>query len=133
MVKTNKPLDDHLLWSKQINHVATKLNQAIGTLSKLRSRASLKIPKMTFHSLFCFHLVYESQLWRQSNITSQSKIQKYQNRASRKILFQKMQYSISQVYKELKILKFPDLLYLQNCLLCPRLKQTKDWQTILLT
>ena len=28
-------LHDHLLWSKQIHHVATKLNQAIGILSKL--------------------------------------------------------------------------------------------------
>ena len=58
-------LDDHLLWSKQINHFATKLNQAIGILGKLRSRASLKILKMTFHSLFCSHLLYGSQLWGQ--------------------------------------------------------------------
>ena len=109
-------LDDHLLWSKQINHVATKLNQSIGILSKLRNRASLKILKMTYHSLFCSHLLYGSQLWGQSNITSQNKIQKLQNRALRKILFKKKQDSISQAYKELKILKFPDLLYLQNCL-----------------
>ena len=33
----------------------------------------------------------------------------------RKILFKKSKI-INQVYKELKILKFPDLLYLQNCL-----------------
>ena len=32
-------LDDYLLWAKQINHVVTKLNQAIDILSKLRSRA----------------------------------------------------------------------------------------------
>ena len=56
-------LDDHLLWSKQINHVATKLNQAIGILEKLSSRASLRILKMTYYSLFCSHLLYESQLW----------------------------------------------------------------------
>ena len=56
-------LDDRFLWSKQINHVATKLNQAIGILSKLRNRASIKILKMTYHSLFCSHLLYGSQLW----------------------------------------------------------------------
>ena len=78
-----------LLWSKQINHVATKLNQVIGILSKLRSRASLTILKMTYHSLFCSHLVLygSAELWGQSNITSQNKIQKLQNRALRKILF----------------------------------------------
>ena len=29
-------LDDHLIWSKQINYVTTKLNQAIGILSKVK-------------------------------------------------------------------------------------------------
>ena len=45
-------LDDRLLWSKQINHVTTKLNQATGTLSKLRNNTYLKTLKMTYHSLF---------------------------------------------------------------------------------
>ena len=71
---------------------------------------------MTYRSLFCFHLLYWSQLWGHSSITSQNKIQKLQNRALRKILFKKRQDFISQVYKELKILKFPGLLYVQNCL-----------------
>ena len=75
--------------TKKINHVATKLNQATGILSQLRSKASLKILKMTYHSLFCSQLLYGSQLWGQSNITSQNKIQKLCNRAFRKILFQK--------------------------------------------
>ena len=109
-------LDDHLLCSKQINHVATKLNQATSILSKLRSRASIKILKMTYHFLFCYHLLYGPQIWGQPNITSQNKIQKLQNRALRKVLFKEKQDSISEVYKELKILKFFDLLYLQNCL-----------------
>ena len=55
-------LDDRLLWSKQINHAATKLNQAIGILSKPRNRASLKILKMTYHSPFSSHPLYGSQL-----------------------------------------------------------------------
>ena len=71
---------------------------------------------MTYHSLFCCHLLYGSQLWGQSNITSQNKLQKLQNRALRKILFLKKQDSVSQTQKELKILKSPDVLYLQNCL-----------------
>ena len=39
-------LDDNLLWSKQINHVTTKLNQAIVILSTLRNNTSLKTLKM---------------------------------------------------------------------------------------
>ena len=37
------------------------------------------------------------------------------------VFFLKKQDSISQVCKELKILKFPDLLYLQNCLFIPQI------------
>ena len=109
-------LDEHLLWSKQINHVTTKLNQAIGILSTLRNNTSLKTLKMTYHSLFSSHLLYGSQLRGHTNLTNQNKIQKLQKRALRKILFKKQQDSIRQYYTELQILKFPDLLYLQNCL-----------------
>ena len=87
-------LDNHLLWSKQISHVTTKLNQAICILNKLRNNTSLKTLKMTYHSLFSTYLLYESQLWGITNVTNQNKIQKLQNRALRKILFKKQQDSI---------------------------------------
>ena len=110
-------LDNHLTWSKHINYVTTRLNQAIGILSKLRNNSSFKTLKMAYHSLFSSHLLYVSQLWQHTNLTNQNKIQKLQSRALRKILFKKQQDSIRQYYKELQILKFPDLLYLQNCLM----------------
>ena len=104
-----------LLWSKQINHVTTKLNQAIGILSSFRTNTYLKTLKMTYHSLFSSPQLYGSQLWGHKNLTNQNKIQKLQNRALRKILFKKQKDSIRQYYKELPILKFLNLLYLQNC------------------
>ena len=56
-------LDDHLLWSKQISHVTTKLNKAISILSTIRNNASLRTLKMTYHSLFfptyCMDLSYD--------------------------------------------------------------------------
>ena len=42
--------------------------------------------------------------------------QKLQNRALRKITFKKHYDPISCVYKKCKILKFPDILNLENCL-----------------
>ena len=59
-------------------------------------------------------------------LTNQNKIQKLQNRALRKILFKKQQDSIRQYYKELQILKFPDLLYLQNCLFMSQIETTQN-------
>ena len=55
-------LDDRLLWSKQINHVATKINQAIGILRKLRNRASLKILKMISFSFLLLSIIWVSTL-----------------------------------------------------------------------
>ena len=101
-------LDDHLLWPKQKNHVTTKLNETIGILNELRSRASRKILKNTYHSLFSSHLSCGSQLWNWSNIT-------FKTEPWEKFCFKKKQYSISQVYQELKILKCLDLLCLPNC------------------
>ena len=72
---------------------------------------------MTCHSLFSSHLLYGSKLRGHTNVTSQDKIQRLQNRALRKNLHKKQQDSLSHFYKELKFLKFPDLLYLQNCYL----------------
>ena len=43
-------LDDHLIWSKHINHA--KLNQTIDVLSKLRCNTTLKTLKMTYHFFF---------------------------------------------------------------------------------
>ena len=91
----------------------------------LRNNTSLKTLKMTYHSLFSSHLLYGSQLWGHTNLTNQNKIQKLQNRALRKILFKKQQDSISQYYKELQILKFPDLLYLQNCFFMSQIETTQ--------
>ena len=44
-------LDEHLLWTKQVNWVNSKLNQTIGILSKLRYNTSLPILKIVYHSL----------------------------------------------------------------------------------
>ena len=82
-------LDEHLLWTKQVNWVNSKLNQTTGILSKLRYNTSLPILKIIYHSLFGSHLQYGAQLWGQENCANRNNIQKLQNRALRKITFRK--------------------------------------------
>ena len=77
-----------------------RLNRAIGMLSKLRINANFNILKTAYHS----------QLWGQKNNETITTFQKLQNRAHRKITFKKRHDHISCV------LKFPDILNLQNCL-----------------
>ena len=82
-------LDEHLLWTKQVNWENSKLNQTIGILGKQRHNARLPILKIVYNSLFGSHLQYGTQLWGQGNCLNQNNIQNLQNRAHRKITFKK--------------------------------------------
>ena len=118
-------LDEHLLWTKQVNWVNSKLNQTTGILSKLRYNTSLPILKIIYHSLFGSHLQYGAQLWGQGNCVNQNIIQNLQNQALRKITFKKFHDPVNPLYKDLKILKFKDLLHLQNCLFVLQIEQNQ--------
>ena len=76
--------------------------------------------KTAYHSLFESHLqngIYTIMLWGQKTMKQYiMTFQKLQNHAiSRKITFKKCHDCISCVYKECKILKFSNILNLQNC------------------
>ena len=118
-------LDEHLSWTKQVNWVNPKLNQTIGILSKLRHSISLPILKIVYHSLFGSHLGYGAQLWGQGNCVNQNNIQNLQKRALRKITLKKLHDLVNPLYKDLKILKFKDLLHLQNCLFVLQIEQNQ--------
>ena len=101
--------------NKQVAQIKMRLNCAIGMLSKPQINANFHILKTAYHSLFESHLEYGTQLWGQKNNETITTLKKLQNCALRKITF-KRQHNRSCVYKECKILKFPDILNLQNCL-----------------
>ena len=126
-------LDEHLLWTKQVNWVNSKLNQTIWILSKLRYNTGLPILKIVDHSLFGSHLHYGAQRWGQGNCVDQNNIQKLHNQALRKISFQKLHDPVNPLYKDLKILKFKDLLHLQNCLFVSQVEQNQTFAKSFIT
>ena len=126
-------LDEHLLCTKQVNWVNSKLNQTIGILSNLRYNTSLPILKIVYHSLFGSHLQYGAQLWGQRNCLNQNDIQNLQNRALRKITFKNSHDPVNPLNKDLKILKFKDLLHLQNCLFVLQIEQNQTLAKSFLT
>ena len=96
-------LDEHLLWTKQVNWVNSKLNQTTGTLSKLWYNTSLPVLKIIYHSLFRSYLQYGTLLCGQENCANRNNIQKLQNRALRKITFKKLHDPVNPFYEGLKI------------------------------
>ena len=119
-------LDEHLQWNDQIAHVKVKLNRAIGILSKIRHNANPTTLKVVYHSLFGSDLLYGAQLWGQTNLANQNSIQVLQNRAIRKICFKKRNEPVSEHFKKIGILKFHDLMKLQNCLFICQLEQDEQ-------
>ena len=103
-------------WNEQIYQIKLKLNRAIDILSKLRSHANLNILRTAYYSLFLSHLQYDVQLWEQKNKKIKETMLKLQNRALRKINFKRFHHPIKHIYKDHKILKFTDILKVQNCL-----------------
>ena len=118
-------LDQQLLWMKQFNWVNSKPNQTNGTLSKLWYNRILAILKIIYHSLFRSCLQYGAQLWGQENCANPNNIQKLQNRALRKITFKKLHDPVNPFYEDLKILKFKDLLHLENCLFVSQIEENQ--------
>ena len=56
-------------------------------------------------------------------------MQKLQNRALRKINFKKIHHPIKHIYKDHKILKFADILKVQNCLFMCQFEQNNALAT----
>ena len=81
---------------------------------------------MVYHSLFGSNLLYGEQLWKQTNLANQNSIQILQNRAIRKICFEKPNEAVSGDLKKFGILKFHDLIKLQNCLFICQLAQDEQ-------
>ena len=113
-MKKTELTDEHLLWNKKIAQIKLRVNRAIGVLRKLRINASFDILKIACHSLFESHLQYGTQLWGQKNNETITAFQKLQNGVLKKITLKKCHDCISCVCKERKMLKFPDILNLQN-------------------
>ena len=81
---------------------------------------------MVYHSLFGSNLLYSAQLWGQTNLANQNSIQVLQNRAIRKICFKKRIEPVSEDFKKIGILKFHELIKLQNCLFICQLEQDEQ-------
>ena len=116
-------LDEHLLWTKKVNQVNSKLNGTIRILSKLTCNTSLNILKTFYHSLFRSHQQYGTQLQGQENFVNRNNIRNFQNQGLRKIAFKRFHDPVKPLYKDLKILKLKDLLHLQNSLFVLQFEQ----------
>ena len=110
-------LDRDLTWKPQIDLVSSKLKRANGILSKLRHFLPPSVLKQVYFALFHSHLSYCSLAWGQPNSCYIARISTLQNKAVRIMTFSSPQTSASPIYSQLHLLRFSDLVLLQNVLL----------------
>ena len=110
-------LNNSHTWEIHFKNLQTKLNRAIGLLSKIRHYTPKSLLKTIYFSLFNSHLIYACQIWGQSKTKLFQEIEKLQDKAIRIISFLPKGASVKEAYSTVKILKIRDFLSLQNALL----------------
>ena len=108
---------ENLRWDIHMKQLITKLQRAIGLLSKVRHYVPRWLLRTIYYSLFNSHLVYACEVWGQKNTVLYQKILNLQNKAIKIINFDRNNKNIRELYKENKILCISDFIVLKNALL----------------
>ena len=96
--------------------LANKLSRANGVLAKARHYVPLAYLKNIYYATFSSNLFYGSQVWGQTLQSVIDKILILQKNAVRIMSFSDFRAHSEPLFKDLKILKVNDNLFLQNCL-----------------
>jgi hypothetical protein len=115
-------LNEFLDGSSHCTQLQSKLQRANGMIAKMRHYLKQSPSDLfsIYHSIFSSHMIYGCQTWGLTENKYTKKIQTLQNRALRLITFADSPTSpyqhMAPIYKDLKLLKFRDLVTLKNLL-----------------
>ena len=107
-------IDSKLTWSFHIKSLASKLTRAIGMLAKVRHFVNKSTLHNIYNGIFSSLLTYGCQIWGQHINSHVKRIIKLQDKAIRVINFADFRAPTSQLYKSSDILKFMDIITLNN-------------------
>ena len=102
--------DEHLSWKSHIDALRVKLSRAIGVLNRLKNFLPNHILRFIYFALIHSHICYGQYLWGYMN----DKISILQKKAVRIITHSNRLTHTSPIFKSLKVLKFCDMLQLQE-------------------
>ena len=108
-------LDEYLNWATHVNQLCVKLVKANAMLSKIRYFVNETTLQSIYFAIFNSHLSYACTAWGQSIIPSH-RICILQRNALRIICFAKFNDHTTQLFRKMKIIKFVDLVSVENCI-----------------
>ena len=109
-------IDDHLSWKTHINDLRNKLSRANSMLAKIRYFVDKHTLRSIYFAIFSSHLTYSCIVWGQNGNHHLNKICSLQRIATRILCFAPFRSSTDSLFPRLNILKFPDLITINNCI-----------------
>ena len=109
-------IDKQLNWRVYINEAAIKLNRSNAMLYKVREFASTDTLRSIYYAIFDSYINYSNLVWDQ-NTNAIKCITILQKKPLRLMNFKPRNFHTSPLYLRLNILKLPDKIFLENCLL----------------
>ena len=102
-------IDSHLNWKSHVNYIAKKINRSIGILSKLRYYLDRHILITLYNTLIYPFLIYGIIIWGNTYFSTVQPLLILQKKATRIITFSQFDAHSTPLFKNLRILKFSDL------------------------
>ena len=109
-------IDSELNWKSHISLICKKISKSIGILSKIRHYLLPNLLKMLYFSLIYPFLIYGVTVWGNTYPSTIKPICILQKRAIRLITFSHYTEHTGPIFKELTLLKFTDIVFLQTAL-----------------
>ena len=110
-------IDCHLTWHDHIDYLCGKMSNNINIMVKLKHYISKAMRISVYYSLIYPYLTYARTLWGNNYNAPLSQIIKLQNKAVHVINDVPLMESITPHYTSLGLLKFPDIVKLNTCML----------------
>ena len=118
-------LDEFLSWDAHVNNLCKKLAQNNGILSKLRHYVPQKTCISVYFSLFYSFILYGSLAWQFTSKTNLNRVCILQKKYLRIITFSFYKDHSNPLFKDLKLLKLPDVLESEIIKFCCRFSRNE--------
>ena len=109
-------LDEHLTWNFQLDQIKRRLSRSCGLLAKLKYFTETDLLRTVYFAIFDSILRYAIRVWGQHRKQTTKEIAQIQEKAIRIMSFKPKNDPTNPLFRNLKIIKFKDILAYNNCI-----------------
>ena len=116
-------IDQNMLWNTQVEHLHNRITTNLHLLCASKNVLNVDYLRKVYFTHIHSHLVYGLKVWGSMLSAAQTEnLFKQQKQCMRILSNRKLRENVESVFKELSVLKFPDMVQLEMCKLGYQLK-----------